>query len=185
MMMIEAISKAVDMLPRSKKHSALHLARNLGYFSIGLGVLELLAPHRLSRFLGLRGGESLIAFFGVREVATGMAILSSREPVPFVWGRVAGDAADLTALLFGFMVSRRKPLAGLALGSVAMITVIDIICAQTLSVDTMRKHGRIPDYSDRTGLPKGPAQTRGAAKDFKAPSDMKPAASVRSGVGLQ
>jgi hypothetical protein len=163
MLMIEAVSKLMDRMPRSRKRSARHLARRLGWFSIGLGLVELAAPHRLSRLLGVRGGEPVIGFFGLREIAIGVAILSSKEPEPFVWGRVAGDAADLAALAAGFMASRRKPLAALALGTVTMITVIDVICAQTLSADAARRRGRIPDYSDRSGLPKTAAQMRGAA----------------------
>ncbi|MFY9640577.1 MAG: cyclase dehydrase [Rhodomicrobium sp.] len=175
MLMIEAASKLMNNMPRSRKHSARHLAYRLGWFSIGLGMLEILAPHRLSRLLGSRGGELLVGFFGLREIATGVAILSAKDPEPFVWGRVAGDAADLAALAASFMASRRKPLVRLALGSVAMITVIDVICAQTLSAGAARKAGRIPDYSDRSGLPKMAAQMRGAARD----------AAARSGVTLQ
>ena len=174
MLAIEAISKAVDRFPRSNKRSARDLARRLGWFSVAIGALEVAAPRGLSRFLGLRGGETLISFFGMREIATGVAILSSRNPEPFVWGRVAGDGLDLAALTAALLASRRKPLAGLALGSVAAITMIDIICAQTLTSDAERKRGRIPDYGTRTGLPKGPRQMRGAArKDFRTPVDMQ------------
>ncbi len=175
-MMIKAISRLMDWMPASKNKSAAHLAQRLGWFSIALGVLQIAAPHRLSRALGFRGGESLIASYGLREVATGVAILASRNPAPFVWGRVAGDALDLVSLLGGFGGSRRKLAVGLAFGSVAMITAIDLICAQTLTADNERKRTRIPDYSSRTGLPKMPAQMRGAAaKDFQIPADMRAA----------
>ena len=36
------------------------MARGLGWFSIGLGVTELLAPGAITRPLGLRGHESLV-----------------------------------------------------------------------------------------------------------------------------
>ena len=63
---------------------------------------------------------------------------------------------------------------GLAFGSVAMITAIDLICAQTLTADNQRKRSRIPDYCNLTGLPKTAALMRGAAaKDFETPSDMR------------
>lgn len=178
MLAIEAASKLMNAMPRSRNHSARHLAKRLGWFSIGLGLLQIAAPHRLSRFLGFRGGESIIGLFGLREVATGAAILSSREPEPFIWGRVAGDAFNLAALAAAFIASRRKPLAGVALGTVAMITIIDVICAQTLSADTARKRGRIPDYSDRSGLPKDTVQMRGAAKPVGATA-------TRAGATLQ
>ena len=160
-----AMNKAMDMMPRSRRHSAHNLARRLGWFSIGLGLIEIAAPHRVSRFLGFRGGESLIAFFGLREVATGVAILSSRNPEALVWGRVAGDAFDLSALAAGFMASRRKSLAGVALGSVAMITVI----RSDLRSNLVRRfcprawpHTAIT--ATESGLPKAAAQMRGAAK---------------------
>jgi hypothetical protein len=57
-----------------------------------------------------------------------------------------------------------------------MCAAIDLICAQTLTADNVRARTRIPDYSNRTGLPKTAAQMRGAAaKDFKIPADMRAA----------
>ena len=129
------------------------------------------------------GGEAspTIALYGLREIATGVAIIASRDPAPLVWGRVAGDALDLVSLAGGFGGSRRKAAVGLAVGTVALVTVIDLICAQTLSADNERNRTRIPDYSNRTGLPKIAAQMRGAAaKDFKIPADMR-VASVSAG----
>ncbi len=173
-MMVKALARIMEWMPSSKNKSAEHLAQRLGWFSIALGLLEIVAPHRLSRTLGFRRGETLIAAYGLREVATGVAILTSRNPAPFVWGRVAGDALDLMSLLGGFGNSRQKLAVGLAFGSVAMITAIDLICAQTLTADAERKRSRIPDYSNRTGLPKAVAQMRGvAAKDFRIPADMR------------
>jgi hypothetical protein len=172
-MIIKAISRVMDMMPRSHDKSAKHLARNLGWFSIGLGALELAAAHRVSKALGLRGSEPVIAFYGIREIATGVAILASPNPAPFVWGRVAGDALDLVSLLVSFGGSRQKAVVGLAFGTVAAVTAVDLICAQTLSADNERKRTRIPDYSNRTGLPKIASQMRGAARDFKIPADMR------------
>ena len=181
-MIVKSLARVMDMMPRSRDKSARHLARNLGWFSIALGALEVAAPHRLSRTLGWRGNESTIAFYGLREIATGVAILASRDPAPFVWGRVAGDALDLVSLLGGYAGSRHKATVGLAFGTVAIVTAIDLICAQTLSADNERNRTRIPDYSNRTGLPKIAAQMRGAAaKDFKIPADMR-AAPISVGV---
>jgi hypothetical protein len=177
-MIVKALSRVMDMMPRSRHNSAKDLARNLGWFSIALGALEVAAPHRLSRTLGWRESESAIAFYGLREIATGVAILTARNPAPFVWGRVAGDALDLVSLLGGFGGSRRKAAVLLALGTVGAVTVVDLICAQTLSADSQRLRSRIPDYSSRSGLPKGLTQARGAAKDFKIPADMRAAPSA-------
>jgi hypothetical protein len=172
-MIIKALSRAMDMMPRSRDKSAKHLARNLGWFSIGLGVLEVAAPHRLTRVLGWRDAESTISFYGVREIATGVALLTARDPAPFVWARVAGDGLDLLSLAAGFSGSRNKGAVALAFGTVAAVTAVDLICAQTLTADNQRLRTRIPDYSNRTGLPKGAVQARGAARDFKIPADMR------------
>ena len=173
-MIVKSLARVMDMMPSSRDKSAKNLARNLGWFSIALGALEVAAPRRLSRALGWRGSESTIALYGLREIGTGVAILASRDPAPFVWARVAGDALDIVSLLGGFGGSRRKGAVGLAFGTVAIVTAIDLICAQTLSADNERKRSRIPDYSNRTGLPKTASQMRGAAaKDFQIPADMR------------
>jgi hypothetical protein len=98
------------------------------------------------------------------------------------WTRAAlgpgggGDALDLVSLVGGFGGSRRKATVGLAVGAVALVTAIDLICAQTLSADNERGKTRIPDYSNRTGLPRIAAQMRGAAaKDFKIPDHLRAA----------
>ncbi len=63
-----------------------------------------------------------------------------------------------------------------------MITIVDLICAQTLTADAERKRSRIPDYSNRTGFPKMAAQLRGAAaRDFRIPADMR--AGVKTAAG--
>ena len=69
-----------------------------GWFSIGLGLAECLMPRTMARAVGLEGKENLLRAFGMREIATGVGLLMSRDPEPWVWGRVAGDALDLGAL---------------------------------------------------------------------------------------
>jgi len=43
------------------------LAGGLGWFSIGLGLLELTAAGPLARGLGMRGQENLLRAYGLRE----------------------------------------------------------------------------------------------------------------------
>ena len=45
-------------------------ARALGWFSIGLGVMELVAGRRIGRAVGQRGHIGTVRLFGVREIAT-------------------------------------------------------------------------------------------------------------------
>src|SRR3954468_24635604 len=77
------------------------LARGLGIFSLVLGAAEVLAPRTLARTLGMTGSESLILGYGMREIATGIGILSSSDPTNWIRGRVAGDALDLLTLAAG------------------------------------------------------------------------------------
>lgn len=153
--------------------SAGTMARSLGWFSIALGMAELAMPRTLTRTLGMRGSEGLMSAYGLREVATGIGILASRDPTPWIWGRVAGDVLDLgtlaTALDGG---NPRRENAGLAFATVLGVTALDVICATSLSAKRRR---RVPvrDYSGRSGLPRPPAEMRGAARDLDIPADMR------------
>ena len=51
------------------------LARGLGWFSIGLGIAEVLAPGHLARFLGMEERTELIRAYGAREIMSGIGIL--------------------------------------------------------------------------------------------------------------
>ena len=70
------------------------LAKSLGYLSLALGAAELIAPRALCRATGLSGMEPLVRAYGARELATGVAILASHDPAPWIWGRVAGDMVE-------------------------------------------------------------------------------------------
>ncbi len=108
------------------------LARGLGWFSIGLGVIELLVPQALSRPLGLRGHERLTRFYGLREIGTGIGILNSADPTPWIWGRVAGDALDVSTVAAG-LIGPRKSNVVLALALLGGVGALDLICAEQLS----------------------------------------------------
>ena len=79
-------------------HRTMALARGLGWFSIALGTLELVAPRSLDRSLGAPGHRRLTRAYGLRELAAGVGILTSDDPTPWVWSRVAGDALDLATM---------------------------------------------------------------------------------------
>lgn len=122
-------------LPR-RRRGAEALAEGLGWFSIALGAAELLAPRALGRALGMEDQVALIRAYGVRELATGIGILSQDDPTPWMWARVAGDALDLATLSAG--LHHRNPArgaVGFAIVNVAAVTVIDGICAYALSTE--------------------------------------------------
>ena len=70
------------------------MARGLAWFGIGLGLAETFAPRRVAEAAGLEGHEGLIQLYGLREIASGAAILASSEPERQLGVRVAGDLLD-------------------------------------------------------------------------------------------
>ncbi len=112
------------------------LARGLGWFSIGLGLAEVLTPRGVAKAAGVSGDNAgLIRLFGLREIAHGIAIFAQgRRPAGAVWSRVAGDALDLAALGAAFASPRtNKGLAAFATANVLAVTALDVLCAQRLS----------------------------------------------------
>src|SRR5436190_4539579 len=109
------------------------LAKNLGYFSIALGVAELVAPSTICRAAGIKGLEPLIQTYGAREIATGVAILTSHDPEPWIWGRVAGDMADIATVATGLRQDNpRKDNTVLAMAVLTAVTAVDVACATAL-----------------------------------------------------
>lgn len=150
------------------------LAKSLGWFSIGLGLAELLAAKTLCRAIGLEGRERIIRAYGVRELATGAAILTSHDPTPWIWGRAGGDALDLATLASGSTEDLNGSKAGLGLAIVAVtgVALLDLYCASNLSAEKRIGESISPafDYGDRSGFPRPTSAMRGAAKGRGAPS---------------
>jgi hypothetical protein len=150
------------------------LARGLGYFSIALVVAELVAPAAVCRAAGVRGVEPIIRGYGAREIATGVAILTSHDPEPWIWARVAGDVADMATVATGVQQdSDSSGRSTLALATLAAVTLIDLACASGLNLEKGSRHTAIRDYSSRGGFPHGLQAARGKARDFKIPDDMR------------
>jgi hypothetical protein len=139
-----------------------HLAQALGWFSIGLGVLELAAPGYLTRKLGMNGQERLVQAYGVREIAAGMTSLSTEKQTG-IWSRVGGDFLDLATLLAAYRQDNpRRRNVGMALAAVSAITVLDLASAGSLRATHARDRRKLKDYSNRSGWPKGLATARAA-----------------------
>ena len=152
----------------------MRLARGLGWLSVGLGALQVIAPHALARFLGMRGSEGLLQTYGARELASGAGILASKQPRAWIWGRVAGDALDLATLIPKYNSGNRKQTnAGLAILAVAGVTALDVVCARALSDKRTSERKLVRDYSDRVGLREKPEAMRGRARGAEIPRDMK------------
>lgn len=156
--------------PRTRSRLSRSAARGLGWFSIGLGVAELLAPRAVARVTGMRGREAMVRAAGVREILTGIGLLAARRPGPWMWVRVAGDAVDAATLGW-----RGRPRLGArrAMAAVAGLAALDAGCAA--AVERIERRGRVlsRDLADRRGMPLPAQAMRGTArKDFEVPADM-------------
>ena len=143
------------------------LVRGLGWFSIAIGVSQLLAPRRITDSLGMDGSETLIRAYGVREITSGVITLSP-DKATGLWSRVAGDALDIATLVSA--VDRYNPKrenAKLAIFAILGITALDVMIAMAVSARSKRD-GKIshPDFSKRSGFPKGIESSRGKASSI-------------------
>jgi uncharacterized membrane protein len=108
------------------------LARGLGWFSLGLGVTQVVAPGAVSRWIGLRENRvGLLSLLGAREIASGIGILCRDRRESGLWARAGGDAMDLALLGAAFALSgtNKKRVATTAL-LVAGVTALDVISAR-------------------------------------------------------
>ena len=115
--------------------SAKRLAKGLGWFSIGLGLAELLAPRAIASISGVSNKHTgLIRLYGLREIGAGITIFAQEKPTEGVWSRVAGDALDLATL--GIAATNPEAKLGrvaFATANVLAVTALDVMCAMQLS----------------------------------------------------
>jgi uncharacterized membrane protein len=112
------------------------LARGLGWFSIGLGLAEVLTPRAVAKVAGLKGEHTgLIRLFGLREIASGVGIFAQgKRPAASLWARVAGDALDVACLGAAFASTEaKKGRLAFATANVLAVTALDVLCAQQMS----------------------------------------------------
>lgn len=117
----------------SQDGNAEQLARLLGWFSIGLGIAEIVAPRQLAGLIGVENKPGVFRLMGLREIGSGIAILSQEQPAGAVWSRVAGDILDLALLstqLDSNNPEREKTWA--ATVSVLGMTAVDLYTARSL-----------------------------------------------------
>src|SRR5512133_3134578 len=113
------------------------LANFLGLFSIGLGMAEVLVPGAMAKLIGVDDDDqnrTLLRTMGMREISSGVAILSKQQPEKAVWSRVAGDALDLAFL--GRALANPENNRGrtlFATANVLAVTALDVMCAKQLS----------------------------------------------------
>lgn len=127
-----SVERARPGLPST---SAKRLAKGLGWFSIGLGLAELLAPRAIANISGVSNKHTaLIRLYGLREIGSGITIFAQEKPTEGVWSRVVGDALDLVSL--GVAATRPDAKMGrvaFATANVLAVTALDVMCAMQLS----------------------------------------------------
>lgn len=110
----------------------------LGWFSLGLGLAQLIAPRQVARLIGVDEDDENVKLamlaVGVRELTCGLGLLSHSKPAVWAWARVAGDIVDL-ALLGTAMQSPKADHERLlaATASVVGVTGVDAWAAVTLA----------------------------------------------------
>ena len=111
----------------------IQLSKFLGWFSLGLGALELVASRRITTMLGV-ANPTLVQAFGARGIAAGLMILSKPDTAMPVWSRVAGDAMDVAVLATGLRFSNRQWRgAAAAMLFVLGAAALDVAVASALS----------------------------------------------------
>jgi uncharacterized membrane protein len=110
--------KGLARVPRERGQSSVERARvpqqqartgslearalGLGWFSIGLGLAQLIAPRQVARLIGADEDDATtrtaMMAVGVRELTCGVGLLSEKRPAAWAWARVVGDVMDLALL---------------------------------------------------------------------------------------
>lgn len=110
------------------------LANVLGWFSIGLGVVQVVAPRALGRAIGVGDHPGLMRALGCREIASGLGLLSQRATDAWAWSRVAGDAIDLALLAAAARNADANPQRiAMAATTVLGVTALDLYASRELS----------------------------------------------------
>jgi uncharacterized membrane protein len=121
------------------------IATGLGWFSIGLGMAELIAPDSVARLIGVKptsNSRTLLRAFGARELAAGIGILSNDRPTGWVWSRVAGDVMDLS--MMGTAMTKDdtdRTRLNAATAAVIGVTALDIVTGNGLSSQQSARNG--------------------------------------------
>ncbi|WP_063826603.1 SRPBCC family protein [Parafrankia discariae] len=139
------------------------VAKALGLFSLGLGAAEIGAPTAVVRVTGTENtaaSRAVSRALGTREIASGVCVLGSRRPGRWLWGRVAGDAIDLSVLVIAVLRHRddlpRLLRQATAAGAIVGVTIADVIAA--------RRHAGGPSI--------GPMRARSSTTVRRTPDDL-------------
>jgi uncharacterized membrane protein len=128
------------------------MARMIGWFSVGLGATQLVAPRSVARLIGVRPGSGTTAVMrtmGVREIAHGVGILSNPSSKEWVGTRIGGDLLDLALLGVALTRSEDRQRTLLATAVVLGATALDVRGTEKLS---QSRKAPTPDVMDARGV---------------------------------
>jgi ribosomal protein L30/L7E len=107
------------------------VAKFLGVFSFGLGLVSLASPERVTKLIGVKDTpktRGIIRAVGVQELTAAQGIFAFSPPTPVLWTRVAGDAVHLTLLGRAYSARRSdKTKLGRTIAAIAGITAVDAL----------------------------------------------------------
>lgn len=129
------------------------LATFLGWFSVGLGAAELLAPRGVARLIGLKpttSSSAVLRLAGLRELASGVGILSNPKSKEWVGSRIGGDAVDVALLGVALAKSHKPQRALLAGAAVLGVTALDIRGTEQLA---RSRKAPTPEIMQERGIP--------------------------------
>lgn len=140
--------------------TARKLASGLGWFSLGLGAAQAIAPGRINALIGVpdTGRNRLLQrLFGAQELAMGMGIFSvPRRDLPIA-SRVAGDVVHVTLMGVSLGSDRtNKARASATLASLLGVTVLDAVTAASLRSEAASgEHAQHVTYATTISRPVG------------------------------
>lgn len=174
---------ATEARPRRTDGRDGALAKGLGWFSVGLGMAEVAAPGLLARAIGVSDNadnRDLLRAAGLREIASGVGILTRERQAGWVWARVGGDVMDLALLGLGFRSPEAQPRRlAVATAAVAGVAALDLVCGRKLSDGAERDRF---EYSTKAiTINRQPAEVYGFWRDLEnLPKFMRHVESVKA-----
>ncbi|MEX0790307.1 MAG: SRPBCC family protein [Actinomycetota bacterium] len=149
------------------------VARGLGWFSLGLGIPQVLMPGRVNKLAGLENTlfkRQVMRLMGLREITAGVGIFGSQpKPAEWLWARTAGDAVDLLLLQSAFRnPANRKGRLMFATANVIGVTAADVMQARK-HTEALKASGEEGAMKARTSITvnKPPEEVYGYWKDFQ------------------
>ena len=132
------------------------IARGLGWFSLGLGIPQVLMPGRVNKLAGLDNTlfrRQVMRMMGLREISAGVGIFSSQpKPAEWLWARTAGDVLDLVLLTSAFRnPANRKGRLMFATANVLGVTALDVLQARKHS-EALKASGEEMALKGRTSI---------------------------------